>query len=306
MLKILIISDKKPGHYKQSLGLALALQQQCSCQTSSLELPANSGLFAKLKLASSFAAQSQGVDLIICAGHGTHVAALYLKRRLRAKVVVLMRPSLPQACFDFLIVPQHDATKAMCADKRKVFISEGVLHDVYPQPQQPKDRELILVGGASKEFAWNEQLFFEQLGWIVTQAEKKLVLSNSRRSPQGLLERIAAKFPAIEVHDCHSTAADWVRKQLASSSKVWVSRDSFSMIYEALGSGAQVGLIELDLLKNGRIATAIATLERQGKIASVARLQQSSQTMAGNSEQFSQAQLAARWLLEQLGRNSEA
>jgi len=301
MLKIVIISDKKPGHYKQSLGLATALQQLEDCEVSKLELPLDGNWFSRLQLARKFAAKCDACDLIICAGHRTHFTALYLKRRFAAKAVVLMRPSLPAACFDYMIVPEHDATAALRAQTSRVFISEGVLHDVYPEPHTPKDRELILVGGASKEFGWNEQLFFSQLQWIAGQAQSKLVLSDSRRSPEGLLERIAAKFPQIELHSCHDTPADFVRKQLARSSKVWVSRDSFSMIYEALGSGAQVALIDLERLKSGRIAAAIGKLEEQGKIASVATLGRQAKVACCASADFSQAQLAARWLLQQLG-----
>jgi mitochondrial fission protein ELM1 len=75
-------------------------------------------------------------------------------------------------------------------------------------------------------------------------------LTDSRRTPEGFLEQIKKQVPDIEIFSCKETAPDWLPDQLSRATEVWVSEDSVSMIYEALSSGARVGLLPVPRLNH--------------------------------------------------------
>jgi hypothetical protein len=56
------------------------------------------------------------------------------------------------------------------------------------------------------------------------------------------------------------TSADWLPEKLAAAAEVWVTEDSVSMIYEALSSGARVGLLAVP--RNHRHSRVLRGLEQ--------------------------------------------
>jgi mitochondrial fission protein ELM1 len=226
-------------------------------------------------------------DFIIAAGHGMHVPLLFAGMLFRkAKTVLCMKPSLPMRWFDFCVVPRHDLTPAQLAHPPAYLIPTlGALHGVHPHPERPKTHTLILIGGPSKEYDWDEKLVIDQLRAIVKSAvsgslraeseeqggelpaEENLLLTTSRRTPVGFADTLLKECPPIEVVPVDETPRGWVAEKLVSSNAVWVTRDSVSMIYEALGSGAPVGLLNMPLLctdKKSRVARGIEMLEEEG------------------------------------------
>ncbi len=223
---------------------------------------------------------------IIAAGHGLHVPLLLAGLLFRrAKTVLCMKPSLPMSWFDFCVVPRHDLTPALLSHPPAYLIPTlGALHGVHPQPERPKKHTLILLGGPSKEFGWKAEQLLEQLRAVIrgvevrsqkseVGAKENFLLTTSRRTPAGFVDVLRRTCPQIKVVPVEETPRGWVAENLASSEAVWVTRDSVSMIYEALGSGAPVGLLNMPSLflegaKKSRVARGIEMLEQEGWVTS--------------------------------------
>ena len=72
--------------------------------------------------------------------------------------------------------------------------------------------------------------------------------------------------------DVEETGTTWVADNLAKSVEVWVTQDSVSMVYEALSSGAPVGIIEMPAKEGphkpdaSRIARGLSMLIADGSV----------------------------------------
>ncbi|MBR5186813.1 MAG: mitochondrial fission ELM1 family protein, partial [Akkermansia sp.] len=183
-------------------------------------------------------------DLILCAGHGTHLAALSLARHLRSLCMVCMRPSLPSSMFDLCITPRHDLPDGFTANGR-IFPTNGAINAIRPTPDDPKTQTLVLIGGPSKSYNWDAELVLNQLSSIARLSTTPIVLTTSRRTPSDFVNDVTAACPNIRVVPVEETGANWVQENLAKAKEVWVTQDSVSMVYESLSSGAPVGIIEM-------------------------------------------------------------
>jgi mitochondrial fission protein ELM1 len=119
-------------------------------------------------------------------------------------------------------------------------------------------------------------------------------LTDSRRTPEGFLEQIKKHLPNIEIFSCKETAFDWLPDKLGRAKEVWVSEDSVSMIYEALSSGARVGLLPVPRLNShsrvlrgvdeliaGRFLTTFSDRNQTGNLARSAQLLNEAERCAG-------------------------
>ena len=305
---IWILSDGKAGQLSQTRGLAMALIKRRGGQIREIDL-AEKGFFGKLRAiweeksgvrnqgsgfrvqppsprlrrpGGSEDAEEGSPDYIIAAGHGTHLPLLlcgWLYKK--AKTVLCMKPSFPMRWFDYCILPRHDLSPEVLANPPVYIIPTlGALHGVQPSPESPKTHTLILIGGPSKEYGWDGKQVIEQLKTVVQSAgfrvqgsvggtHQNFLLTTSRRTPVGFVDTLRKECPSIEVVPVEETPRGWVAEKLAGATAVWVTRDSVSMIYEALGTGAPVGLLNMPTLlpdgkKRSRVAKGIAMLEDDG------------------------------------------
>jgi mitochondrial fission protein ELM1 len=90
-------------------------------------------------------------------------------------------------------------------------------------------------------------------------------MTTSRRTPaetEELLSKLSAKNLSFTPNE--ATDASWVSNRLKIASRVWVTVDSVSMVYEAITSGAEVGLLSLESSSSkSRVAAAIEDLKQQ-------------------------------------------
>lgn len=285
---IWVLSDGKAGHLSQTRGLSMALIGLTGGHIREIDL-AGKGFFNKLKAvwgerykATDHRSEKGAPDFIIAAGHGMHVPLLLCGLLFkRAKTVVCMKPSFPMNWFDYCVVPQHDLPSDVWANPPAYIIPTiGALHGVKPSPKSPKMHTLMLIGGPSKEYGWDERQMIEQLKAVVQSVvprgqgpeggtQQKFLLTTSRRTPAGFVDALRLACPAIDVVPVEETPRGWVADKLAGARAVWVTRDSVSMIYEALGSGAPVGLLKMMSRKGrtssrSRVARGIEMLEEDG------------------------------------------
>lgn len=246
---IYIVSDGKKGHLSQTQGLAQALTEQAARLAPQKEHSCHEvdvsakGWFSKL----FYTAEDCGFprpDLVLCAGHGTHLAALSIARKHRCLCMVCMKPSLPVGCFDLCITPRHDLPEGRAQDSR-IFATNGAINGIRPRPEVPKTETLILIGGPSKSYNWDPEFVITQLSTIARHTLTPMVLTTSRRTPKDFASDVTVICPGIRVTPVEETGPNWVAEHLACAKEVWVTQDSVSMVYEALSCGAPVGIIEM-------------------------------------------------------------
>ena len=291
-LRIGVVSDGKAGHLNQSLGLAEALQRLRPevqvCQISAMARGA--ALRALLRRDS----QGEAYDLLIGAGHGTHLTLLALGRACACPTVVIMRPSLPRRLFDLCIVPRHDGV----AEDERCWLSDGPMNRLIPGDKC--DEGVILVGGPSPHFIWDEGAVLTQLQTIAAQGRWQL--STSRRTPVSFLPAARSlSLPNLTLHDVAELSPGWLGTTLAQAAQCWVTPDSASMVYEAMTAGCGVGLMDLAPQKGSRVAGAMADLQQRGLVTHFCEFApgstlQSAQPVLAEANRLAQRLLDSRWL----------
>ena len=69
----------------------------------------------------------------------------------------------------------------------------------------------------------------------------------------------------VKVIPVEATDKDWLPRELSISTHVWVTEDSVSMVYEALSSGAKVGLLPTPRKSTrSRVACGLESLNQDG------------------------------------------
>ncbi len=200
-------------------------------------------------------------DLIIGAGHATHLPMLGARRARGGRAVVLMRPSLPLRCFDACIIPEHDGVP----ERGNVIRSRGPLNSVVPANRRNSGEGLILVGGSSRHYRWDNDDMLKQIRAVTGDGSRQWLLTDSPRTPAPMSAALARLTGAGRNYrawqDC---PAGWLQHRLGECGVVWVSEDSVSMVYEALTGGAPVGLLEVPARRDSRIVRAVRLLAAEG------------------------------------------
>lgn len=232
-MKIVILSDKKPGHYKQSIGI---IEKMPECQKEWLEIHFRHKwrdnllrvfmcVFGGIPLPTPFihallrwsldaptyhsVFQIQNADVILSTGSSVAAVNLLLGKVLHAKTVTCRRPSpIGIRHFDLAILPMlswHSAKR-----RKNVCKTIGVPNPISPDTLNAKRDHLkqtlnlqdgkhigILIGGTDK----HETITIEdakQLDEICTVAAEKMnariLLTTSRRTPSDVTEHLKSEF----------------------------------------------------------------------------------------------------------------
>lgn len=298
-LIVWVVSDGKPGHVNQSLGLVEALARVVPTEIHEIAaLPAWRAWLTLLTKRISFKTIPKP-DLIIGAGHATHLTLLATRRALGGRIVVLMKPSLPRSWFDLCIIPQHDD---IAADAR-TLISEGALNRIRPAIHRDAHRGLILVGGASRHFDWDTDAVQVQIKSILARTpDTHWTLTTSRRTPADFLESLP-NDPNLAIVPHTETSSDWLPEQLSKSGTVWVTPDSASMVFEALTAGSDVGVFDLPVNPRSRIGWAIAHLADAERITRFISWCAHGK-LHPNLHPLAEADRCANWILEWLKKKN--
>ena len=298
-LNVWVISDGKPGHLNQSLGLAEALAWATPARIHRLTaLPAwRAWLMLLFKISPD---QTQPVpDLIVGAGHATHLTLLAARRACGGRAVVMMKPSLPRRCFDLCILPQHDGVAA----DAHTLVTEGALNRIRPSSVRNPERGLILIGGVSSHFEWDSDAIQVQIKSILARTPgMHWTLTTSRRTPTDFLSILPA-HPRLTVVPHTATPPDWLPDQFAHSDAVWVTPDSASMVYEALSAGADVGVFDLPVNPRSRVGWAISRLADARRITRFASWC-AHEKLNPNTQPLAEADRCAAWILEWLKKKN--
>ena len=291
-LIVWVISDGKPGHVNQSLGLAEALARAVPTEIHTLPaLPAWRAWLALLL--KRFPGNTlPRPDLIIGAGHATHVTLLAARRALGGRSVVLMKPSLPRRCFDLCILPRHDGVAA----DAQTLATEGALNRIRPAAGRDSIQGLLLIGGVSRHFEWDSDAVQLQIKSILARTpDMRWTLTTSRRTPADFLA-LLPQHPNLSIVPHTATSPDWLPAQFARCGTVWVTPDSASMVFEALSAGADVGVFDLPVNPKSRVGRAIAQLADAQRITRFANWCAHG-TLQPNTQPLAEADRCADWIL---------
>jgi len=269
LTQIWIISDGKPGHLNQSLGLAEALQRQIP--DVHIETKPALSRAAALKVL-CLGAVEEKPGLLISAGHRTHLSLLAYKRATGTPAVLMMKPSLPMGWFDLCLIPRHDEPGV----RSNVVLTDGALNRMQPLAERdPAGKGMILIGGPSKHFGWDDQAIVDQLKAVVD-GSKSWLLTTSRRTPESFLPLLQkTDLPHLEVVPFEQTGPGWLGEHLPQAEQCWVSGDSVSMVFESLTAGCAVGILEVPQQATNRITRGLQLLIDDRKVTPFSRWQES-------------------------------
>lgn len=298
------LTDGKAGHVAQAQGLFAALRRQGS-PIQVVEIPiVDCSRFATLVYWLSrhrfghlpdICQHTPPPRMILGVGHTTHWMLLLLgKVYPKARTVVLMKPSLPLAWFDLVIMPEHDQP----IECETVLATKGVLNPLSNEQRHHPRRVLILIGGASKRHGFDTDALILQLQQLIDQigSQSAVVLTTSRRTPTDFIHQPAIQALSRSVQLCpvDHTPQGWLFEQLQLAESVWVTEDSVSMLYEALTAGCRVGVLCMPRMKPDRITQAVDRLVEHAIVGTLPQLVLGRDLPA--AVQFAEADRAAIWL----------
>lgn len=264
-INVLIVSDGKRGHEKQSECLVQALQKFLNIQhykqkPSLLKLLTNRmySLFKKNIYAKNY-------DLIIGAGHQTHLSMILSKIFYGGRTVVIMNPSLPLSWFDLCLIPRHDGVN----EKSGVILTDGALNNILNEKKHIHRRALIVIGGESKHIKWNNDYVAKKVDEILKQfPAMRFKIVTSRRTPKDFVEFLNKSLKTdIPIIEYSKVDKYWFTEEIKLSEHCWVTEDSISMIYELIAAGCNVYPISLENKYSTKISIEISRLINDGMIS---------------------------------------
>ncbi len=291
------MTDGKPGHQHQVKGLIEALGRLTPLTVHAITIDSQTaGLFNHLFSRFPPGDGLPDPDLIIGAGHMTHLGLLAARKVRGGHAVVLMQPTtLPIDWFDLCIIPEHDGLPA----GDNIIVTKGVLNDIQPSTNQQTDRGLILIGGPSAHHRWDETGILEQIKQVAKSDPKvQWRITDSRRTPERTAKALTTlRYENITHIPATETSPNWLREELAVAARVWVTEDSVSMVYEGLTSGAAVGLLRVPRRRHSRVTRGIEALVNAGQVTPFARWA-TGQALSRPSEPLCEADRCARLIYE--------
>lgn len=270
-LVIWVVGDGKAGHEAQSMGLAQAIARVARAEIHRVvvEPRATRGL-GRFRTAAPRVEGVASPAVAIGAGAATHSTLLACGRERGARTVVLMNPGWRRRAFDLCVIPRHDGVR----EGGNVVVTTGAINLVRPSSGKDESRGFVLLGGPSRHHGWDSAGVARQVRAVVERggAGVAWTLTTSRRTPPDAVdavERAFADAPALrsrlEVFPVERTDRDWLLGMYERCAQVWVSEDSVSMVYEAITSGACVGLLRVARTgAGGRVTRGLDDAARAG------------------------------------------
>lgn len=289
-ISILVLSDGKPGHYNQSLGIIDSMKdihaevRQIKFKKKwrdntlrvitrlAYQININYKLIKALlkwSLESSSFHELQELghfDAVISTGSSVAAPNFWLSRIIGAKSIVCTRPSpIGINPYDLVILPEH--TKLQGKNVVRTF---GVPNRINPEFVKIKGEGLlskintnkkkvigVLLGGEDPYYSIPPDLMsviIDVLLDIIKKADAYLAVTTSRRTSSEAKEIVKEKLS--NNLSCFLVLAEQQKENpvpgiIGISEVVIVTEDSFSMVCEAASSGKKVMILEVKRKRNG-------------------------------------------------------
>ena len=196
-------------------------------------------------------------DIMITCGRRMAGFALAMRRRARAdgkpmQIVQLQDPRLPPAMFDALVVPRHDRARGA-----NVLVTTGSLNRLtldsiksammaLPSRWLTTTRHTavaVMIGGDNRRYRITPEMadgMADRLARFAAGAKATLMIMASRRTPDGLVERLCANLPAGGAMLPQKGEPNVYPGVLGLAQAVIVTSDSVNMASEAAITGKPV------------------------------------------------------------------
>lgn len=297
------INDGLRGHENQTSGLTEALARRIEVRPFIVSVPRGVGQFSeawRLLLGGPYR-DWPAPDLLVGAGHSTHLPLLAARRARGGRAIVVMSPSLPTRWFDLVICPNHDRIP----DAPNVIVTRGALNRARFTGEKSPGEGLILIGGPDRYYGWSADELLAQIEQVLSRSPGvHWMAASSRRTPPDflpLLERLGA--PNLSTFAVEDVDVDWLPSRLESAAMVWVTEDSVSMIHEAITAGASTGLLAIPRLDSPDASAVrwfeegIGTLLADGLVTSYS-VWAGGRALSPPANPLDEAQRCADWILE--------
>ena len=303
-LNIWVFHDARPGHLSQLEGLVKRLAFHANCEIHWFDITQHKLSVKHLFFLASFLKNRAKPDLILGAGHRTHLSVLIAGFKFKTFTSLIMKPSLPICLFDAIICPQHDAP----GNSKKILNTFGPINKI-DKPQsnsssQTRTIHLILIGGLSKHYHLDVDHIIQQIQELCLESpDKQWLLSNSPRTPQAMNTALnTLNLPNLSIHDYKQGSMGSIQEILLKTKFTWITPDSMSMIFEALSADSQVGLIHCVPKNNKRIVRQVNSLADEGYVISFndRSIKDRSIKTAQHHELAWEADRSALWLLDRI------
>lgn len=287
--------DGLRGHENQTAGLVDALKRRVPVKCTDVTV---SGRFGGTN-----AEPGSGTpDLLLGAGHRTHRALVSAGSRTRGKTILLMRPTGPTSRFDLCVIPEHDSpVERQEPGAPAVLSTRGVLNRVTPATGDRQEQTLVAIGGPSRHHDWLGAEVVAQVAALSRRASElaPVVVTNSRRTPTATWGALGhAGLPHTTLVDWQEQDAGWLVREMSTARTVWVTEDSVSMVYEALSSGAGVGLLAVPRRRVSRVLRGVAGLISDGSVTLFDMWRRGSEVSSTNAP-LAEADRIADWIIRQ-------
>ena len=267
--------DSKTGHLKQVQTLLDQLKKEIELSITPIN-NSNQESFSQIFLNED---QFGRPIILIGAGHEVYSRILQAKKYLKKTIskdlfsIAVLRPSYKLSSFDLIIAPAHDFRKRKLP--KNVVAFQGSLSATSQNPVD-ENKAIIAIGGASKHYKFDQEIFIRQLEYILSVHPKhEFKIFNSRRTPEALnlkLKDKLDKYPNAKFIDLNSPESDTFQGSLNESSLKFVTPDSSNLVFEALSAQGQTYLIQIENPKYRRIFGAKKIRESMNELVNSKRV----------------------------------
>jgi len=200
-------------------------------------------------------------DFVISTGSAMAPVNKLFSSYIGARSIVILRPNIPLGKFDLAIIPEHDKISAdnVVSIKGAIFYPENIdkkinkCRDLFKLNGDNK-RVAFFIGGPlgnGKEFLKNLPLFVAEIKKFCLTNKFKILISTSRRTPHNIekyLEQEFTNFPNIEaLVIANRNNYDFVFEGFCLLAEViFITSESISMLTEAASLGKACVSVSLE------------------------------------------------------------
>jgi mitochondrial fission protein ELM1 len=258
-----VLTDGRPGHISQTLGLAEALTANPIVKVIGLKPPYRQlSPFLGWAGGKALTERSARIEppwpkLVITSGRSAIPVALAIRRASRkgTRLVNVQDPGFCRRYFDLIVVPEHDELSGP-----NIMSTAGALGRVTPKrladaaacfrpalAHLPSPRVAVLIGGANAVFQLPEEVarrIARDLGMVAASGAGLMVTFSRRTGSEAeAIIREAVKGPNVTIWD--GTGDNPYFAYLALADHVLVTEDSASMVSEAATTGKPIAILRL-------------------------------------------------------------
>ncbi len=285
---ILLLSDGRPGHFRQSEAIALALGRRMETKVERLDLikprivPRRLARYAARFLPPRFVlAWLYGIttipkaDVIVSAGGNTLAANIALSKLTGARNVFTGTPRhVGGAKFALVLTPYK--SQANFPNTAYALKPCALDPDAFATPKRwpaTPFRIAVFVGGPIpsadfKDADW--QALAELMRTVARDHDARFILVTSRRTPDAFyaaLDPIISRKDIVDKFIDHRAAGTGSIAEAYAADAIWATSDSMSMITEGVAARRPVIVLEPAVTKPFRDNEAVASLAADNRLA---------------------------------------